>query len=187
MKKIACILVLLSVVLVASACRNPSSESEPDMEVLTQEIEQLKAENSRLTTETARLKELEAELEGLRNEAEKLRLLPDRYTMLKHSYKALLEVVHLHPEILPIRVDADDPLKKSVFEAVQDIQALTPLKENQFAVRAYAQLVQENEAFIEVVYIETMNEGDEENEQIRTGSYTTIHLDKQNGKWVLRK
>ncbi|CAK4844798.1 unnamed protein product [Aphanomyces euteiches] len=107
--------------------------------------------------------------------------------MLKISYNALLKAVRYHPEILPVRMDYADPLKKPVYDAAKDINKLVHLNENQFAVLAFVHIEQETTAYIEVVYIETNNEGDEENEEIRTGSNINIYLDKQNGKWVLEK
>ncbi|WP_148449945.1 hypothetical protein [Gorillibacterium timonense] len=184
MKKAACLIVLVSAVLIVAACRNSNSGNEKNINQLTQEIERLKTENSRLTEEIEKGKESD---EKVRPAAEKWASLDDRYRMLTYSYKALLKAVKYHPEILPARVDYDDPLKKPIFDAVQDITKLVPLKENQFAVLAYAHFEQETTAYIEVIYIETNGEGDEENEEIRTGSNLTIYLDKQNGKWVLKK
>lgn len=184
MKRTARMLVLFGLILLAGACHHSSSAYGENKNELSQEVERLKAENTRLAQEMEMARESE---EGLKSAAEKWALLDDRFRMLKSSYQALLKAVNDHPEILPVRVDDDDPQKKPIFDAVQDIRKLVPLKENQFAVLAYAQLEQETTASIEVVYIETNGEGDDENEEIRTGSTLTIFLDKQNDKWVLRK
>lgn len=184
-KRTACLLLLISVVLLSVACGNSNSVSEKKIDQLTQEMEQLKSEKSSLLQDIERYKESEQLFEA---ESLKWGSLSDRFTMLKHSYNALHNVVKAHPEILPYRMNENDPLMKAIFDAVPDMKKLSiPMKENQFPVLAYAQFETETTAYIEVVYIETNNEGDEEYEDIRTGSNIQFYLSKQNGKWVLQK
>lgn len=152
---------------------------------ISRKMEQLQSEKSSLLQEIEKLKESQQQLESA---ALKGGILQDRLTMLKHSYNALLNAVKAHPEILPYRMNENDPLIKPIFNAVPDMTKLPiPMKENQLPVLSYAHLEQETKAYIEIVYIETSNEGDEENEDIRTGSYVEFHLNKENDKWILQK